>query len=54
MRAQLSTIDAIGQHYIADWLLDLQVEEERSLGDAGDLVWPAVKDYFVRQMYRQN
>ncbi len=54
MAPQLATVQPMQDTYVSDWILDLQIDEERSFGDAGPHLWSAVADYFVRQMYRTN
>ncbi len=51
---QLSTVHAMEQTYVSNWILDLHITEERSFGEAGPHVWTAVKEYFLCQMYRSN
>ncbi|MDQ6932802.1 MAG: hypothetical protein M3160_06465 [Candidatus Eremiobacteraeota bacterium] len=54
MPVQLATVAVMEKTYVTNWALDLQIDEERSFGDAGPDLWSAIENYFVKEMYRPN
>lgn len=54
MPVQLATVAVMEDRYVSNWILDLQIDEERSLGDAGPDLWSAIENYFIKEMYRLN